>query len=587
MTGMNKNFKMVVLFMVVFVSCKESRTSTTTVCSPAEKKGNMDIEFIRNLSIGNTGWFSSPAVIDLDGDGKKEIIAPFYDIAVWSADGTLLDRVDHETNHHGRIYAPAVVGDLEKDGVMEVVVASGDGFVTAYEWIDGKLKLKDGWPASTCGEHVCGENRSLAAGDLDHDGKIEIVVATTETEDDDDSSSKQEAYVYVFNPDGTLYQPEGISWPAWPRYNKLTGPGGDADRNCQGHNAYGLYGENLGIGNVDDDDDLEIVATYDNHHIQVFNPDGKAIDADPSYFTNRSSSCKDQPMTWGQFIRYLDPVVEENHYHLHTGDWPGPDWTYWLQWTHSPPVVADIDLDGLNEVIGFPNVEKDEPYHTYHYALMVLQGDYEANNHASARRHKFFEQLPLSEEPWQDDDWYPVSGIPAPVVANIDGDEKPEILASLNDGFLYAYNSEAHLLWRYNYAGGEPFTYGSEPAVVDLDGDGKPEIIIGVWGDEPDDGRLVILSAGGDVIRDEKLPGQKENGNGVGAIACPTINDIDGDGQLEILLLTLDHGLDIYRVKGSSANCVIQGADTEKYPGLWTTGRGNFLRNGLGPLGDK
>ncbi|MBN1770659.1 MAG: VCBS repeat-containing protein [Deltaproteobacteria bacterium] len=571
--------------LLSLAACEETR-STPPTCGPAARPGSGELEFVRNLSIGNTGWFSSPAVLDLDGNGSKEIVAPFYDVAVWSADGTLLDRTDHETHSHGRVYAPAVVADLDGDGTIEIVVASGEGHVTAYEWDAGAMALKAGWPASTCGESVCGENRSLAAADLDHDGRIEIVAATTETEDDDDASAKEEAYVYVFNPDGTPYQPAGVAWPAWPRYNKLTGPGGDADRNGCGHNAYGMYGQNLGIGNVDDDAELEVVATYDNHHIQVFNPDGTALDTDPTYFTNRSSDCRDQPLTWGQFIRYLEPQVEEDHYHLHTGDWPGPSWTYWLQWTHSPPNIADLDGDGLNEVLGFPNVEKDEPYHTYHYALMVLQGDHAATGHRSGRRLPAFERLPLSEEPWQDDDWYPVAGMPAPAVANIDGDARPEILASLNDGFLYAYDADARLLWRHNYARGAPFTFGSEPAVADLTGDGRPEVVIGVWSDEPGEGRLVILSAAGEVLHDVALRGQEENGNGVGATACPTINDIDGDGQLEILLLTLDHGLDVYRVKGSSTNCTVAGADADKYPGLWTTGRGNFLRNGLGPTGD-
>jgi hypothetical protein len=555
-------------------------------CAPATRRGGAGPVFVRNLAIGNTGWFSSPAVVDLDGNGTREIVAPFYDVVVWSADGTLLDRVNHGDTHQGRVYAPAVVADLEHDGTTEIVVASGEGYVTAYAWVAGAMALKTGWPASTCGESVCGENRSLAAADLDLDGDIEIIAATTETENDDDASPKQEAYVYVFNADGTLFQPAGTTWPAWPRYNKLSGDGGDADVNCQGHNAYGLYGLNLGAGNIDDDPALEVLATYDNHHIQAFHIDGTALNTDPTYFTNRSNECEDQPLTWGQFIRYLDPQVEEDHYHLHTGEWPGPDWTYWLQWTASPPSVADIDGDGRNEVVGFPNVEKDEPYHTYHYALMVLQGDYAATGHRSGRRLPAFEELPLSEEPWQDDDWYPVAGVPAPAIANIDGDARPEIIASLNDGYLYAYDADARLLWRYNYAKGAPFTFGSEPAVADLNGDGRPEIVIGVWSDSPGDGRMVILAANGEVLHDVTLPGQQEDGNGVGALGCPTISDLEGDGRLEILMLTLDHGIDVYRMPDSSANCTVAGANADKYPGLWTTGRGNFLRNGLGPAGD-
>lgn len=57
-----------------------------------------------------------------------------------------------------------------------------------------------------------------------------------------------------------------------------TGPLNDADPddgvydgiNSFGHYRYGSYGLNVGIGNIDDDSDLEIIGTYDNHQIQAF-----------------------------------------------------------------------------------------------------------------------------------------------------------------------------------------------------------------------------------------------------------------------------------------------------------------------------
>ena len=33
--------------------------------------------FVRNIGVGETGWFSSPGLVDLTGDGRKEIVAPF------------------------------------------------------------------------------------------------------------------------------------------------------------------------------------------------------------------------------------------------------------------------------------------------------------------------------------------------------------------------------------------------------------------------------------------------------------------------------------------------------------------------------
>ena len=179
---------------------------------------------------------------------------------------------------------------------------------------------------TTAGESP--EVRGLAAADLDGDGRIEIVATTTQTQ----STESGGAQVFVFSSNGALFQPAGLSFPAWPRYNNRTGTGGDADRNGEGHSGYGCYGLNVGIGNIDDDDDLEIIVTYDNHDIQAFKMNGVAIDASP-WFTNRSGAYLGNRMTWGQFIRWADPQVEENHYHLHIGAWPHP----------SSPGMAAVD----------------------------------------------------------------------------------------------------------------------------------------------------------------------------------------------------------------------------------------------------
>ena len=66
------------------------------------------------------------------------------------------------------------------------------------------------------------------------------------------------------------------------------GPGNDRDFNGVGNHGYGAYGENVGIGNIDDDSELEIVVTFDNHQINAFNLDGTSMLASP-WFTNRAS----------------------------------------------------------------------------------------------------------------------------------------------------------------------------------------------------------------------------------------------------------------------------------------------------------
>lgn len=514
--------------------------------------------FVRNVKTGETGWFASPAVVDLDKNGKMEIVAALYSTFVFDAQGKPLGAQGTATM--GRVYAPQVVADLDGDGVMEVVVGGNEGTVAAYEWKGGALSVKAGWPASTTSGGQSPEARGMAAADLDGDGKLEVVVTTTNTSDTG-------AQVFVFSADGKLFAPGGKT-DAWPRYNT----GSDKTFNGQGNTGYGCYGENVGIGNIDDDEQLEILVTYDNHQINAFKADGTSILAS-SWYTNPASMYLGQRMGWGQFIRWADFKVDEDHYHLHVGDYPDVKLTMWLQWTASPPNVVDIDGDGKNEVVGIPNAEMKEPYETQAYAFMVLEGA-QGDGSRAARRKAGFETLPLSDKPAvrSDTDYYPPSGIPAPTTVNIVGDARPEIIAPINDGYIYAIGADGTRLWRYDFAQGRPKTFASEVVVADLNKDGTPELIFGTYSLDANGGHVVVLANTGKLLFDVTLPGQGTNGNGIGVPSAPTIADLDGDGQLEIVVQTFDHGIDVLTVPGSGKACT-----------PWPTGRGNLLRNGMGP----
>ena len=557
LTGKNQIISSFVLLWTFF-------STASLVAAPVQAP-----QFIRQIKWTGTSWFGSPIVHNL-GSGSPKIIGTFYDIFVWDASGNQLAKAPHGSGypHRSRIYAPAVLADLEHDGIYEIVVGSGD-VVAAYEWKNNNLIIKSGWPASVCSAGQCPETRGLAAADLDNNGTIEVVATTTQTERDG-------AQVFVFNPNGTLYQPLGLSFQAWPRYNTANGPGNDADSNGQGNHGYGCYGLNVGIGNLDDDPEKEIVVTFDNHQINVFQHTGVSMLAS-NYFTNRQSQYSGNRLNWGQFIRWFKSGVEHDHYHLHTGTWPHPDTEKWMQWTASPPSVADINGDGKDEVVGVANVEKDTPYDTKHHSIMVLEGSY-GNGDRSARRLPGWENLPSSGYPLNrgNRSWYPPRNPPAPTIVNISGDEKPEILYAAHDGYVYCTSAMAQRLWRHNIRHGRALMYASEITVADLNQDNIPELILTTYGDPENispgqpHGYLMILDNHGNLLFDIQLPQQGTNGNGKGAPAAPTVMDINTDGTLEILVQTFGAGFFIYTVPGSNANQL-----------LWPTARGNFLRDGI------
>ncbi len=114
-------------------------------------------------------WLASPAVADLDGNGSIEIIAPRSSVVVgWHLDGQVVFRT---TVMGSRVWASPVVADLVAASPgLEVAVAARDRI---YVW-NAAGTLLNGFP------HVArDEMRSLAAGDIDGNGDLELVAVTT------------------------------------------------------------------------------------------------------------------------------------------------------------------------------------------------------------------------------------------------------------------------------------------------------------------------------------------------------------------------------------------------------------------------
>jgi hypothetical protein len=135
------------------------------------------------------------------------------------------------------------------------------------------------------------------------------------------------------------------------------------------------------------------------------------------------------------------------------------------------------------------------------------------------------------------------------------------------DGRIHAIDARGAELWSSTYTtSSETWTAGV--AIADLSGDGTPELVMTTYG--PGGGELLILDAGGNIKHRLALGGR-------GAMPVPTIFDVDGDNDLD-LVVSLKDAVDreksvlIYEVPGSAPNCV-----------LWGTGRGNLRRDGYVP----
>ena len=117
------------------------------VCAAGRSTSEVQAPVFRMKLNGQTSWFASPVLADLDGDGKNELIAAYYSVYVFNSQGQLLDRVDH---NGGRIYAPHVVVDLEGDGQLEIFVQTFDHGMDVFT-VPGSAANCLPWPTARGG----------------------------------------------------------------------------------------------------------------------------------------------------------------------------------------------------------------------------------------------------------------------------------------------------------------------------------------------------------------------------------------------------------------------------------------------------
>jgi uncharacterized repeat protein (TIGR01451 family) len=493
-----------------------------------------------------TGWYSSPAVADLDGDGSMEVIGSAYSIFVLDgATGDLKwrmasghDRSEPSAGNVGRTWPGIAVADMDGDGYVEIVTAHSGGYVSVY---DGQGYFKAGWPQRPTPDH---ELRSLGVYDLDGDGNLEVLVASTR--------SDQQWFVYEH--DGALRAGE------WPQH----GP----DSNTNGY-AAGCFNQNLAAGDLDGDGLAEVLGPNDTHYIAAFHHNGSQVRASSIYGLIDSN-----PKFWSRVGVHVDHAVDLRGYAL-CGTEHRPNFA------NSAPVIIDVNGDGVNEAVVIGNVYNCAGTYTDLYEIpYILNGD-RTRWAGDGYDWTVLPIPPAGAAPLSQDYGRVENNAPNPVVADLDGDGKLEILFPSYDGRMHAYwlDKTQHGSWPYAVTKpGEGFIrFASEPAVADLDGDGKAEVIFASWVEKDTyrTGKLHILSYLGEPIWEVDLPAAFGSASWNGALAAPTLANIDGDPDLEVVLNTAHSGLAAYDLPGTAGAQV-----------LWGTGRGSYQRSGSLVRGD-
>lgn len=483
-----------------------------------------------------TGWYSSPAAVDLDQDGDFEIIAGTYSLfLIDGASGTQIKQVDPAGS---RNWPSIVAADLDKNGDLEVVSAHGDGYVHVFDHNLDPVWSRQPTPGN--------ELRSLAVYDLDSNGDLEILVASTRSND--------QWFVYEHNGD--------LRSGDWPQHSP------DSDENGY---AAGCFNQNVTAGDMNYDGIAEIIGTNDTHYTAAFFPDGSQIPASTLYGTLTGGL----PKPWSRVGMHVDHEVDLRGY-AHCGTEHRPNFA------HSPSILSDLDGDGTLEAIMVGNVYNcgTSPYTSLYEMPFIFNRDRTRWNNGTfdwtviptpdAHAAPLSENYNLIE-----------SNHPNPAAADLDGDGVKEILYPSYDGRMHVYwmDKTEHGNWPYSVTQSwEGFLrFATEPVIADLDNNGTAEVIFASWVQKGtyQTGKLHILDYLGNPIHEVSLPAAYGSPDWNGVLAAPTLANIDTDADLEVVLTSAHSGILAYDLPNTAHARV-----------LWETGRGNLLRSGSPLDGD-
>uniref|UniRef100_UPI0034E009C6 FG-GAP-like repeat-containing protein n=1 Tax=Candidatus Thiodubiliella endoseptemdiera TaxID=2738886 RepID=UPI0034E009C6 len=530
--------------------------NTGTTSNPAYEVKTGDSNPFNGIDVGNA---ASPTLADIDGDGDLDLVVGERDgtLKYYQNTGTTSNPAYEvktgDSNPFNGIYvgnaASPTLADIDGDGDLDLVVGENNGTLKYYQntgtTSNPAYEVKTGDSNPFNGIDV-GDSSKPTLADIDGDGDLDLVVGES---------------------DGTLKYYQNTGTTSNPAYEAKIG-----DDNPFNGIDVGRYSAPV-LADIDGDGDLDlVVGKYDGTLKYYYNQQPSSVDGQaPTPTATNSWTLSNIPagqsaFKAGDVISLTLTMSETLKLNNTTGSKvviAGKDFV--LDKTASTTAgdkklvfkysvqagdsiaVTDFDIDNPTSDITLNNITD-----------VVGNAPVFTADRVVLSKIEYIEKTGSGNNPFEGID---VGYVSVPILADIDGDGDLDLVVGENNGTLKYYQNTgttSNPAYEVKTGDSNPFNgidvgNAASPTLADIDGDGDLDLVVGEYY-----GTLKYYQNTGTTSNPayEAKTGDSNpfNGIDVGYHSKPTLADIDGDGDLDLVVGEFYGTLKYYQNTGTTSN---------------------------------
>ncbi|XP_047340883.1 protein DEFECTIVE IN EXINE FORMATION 1 isoform X1 [Impatiens glandulifera] len=501
--------------------------------------------------------YATPLIADINSDGKLDIVVPSFVHYLEVLEGSDGDKMaGWPAFHQSTVHATPLLYDIDKDGVREIALATYNGEVlffraSGYLMSDKlevpRLKVKKDWyvglnPDPVDRSHPDVHDESLIQEALSN-SVPQAKVNTSVVNISNLTSTASQAFVVT---NANAEDKGNETNPKVELENKLQQ---SVDNNSSASGTGKENGTSSGRRLLEDDSSKVSEQGSDSRANNNDNVQAATVQNDEALEADADSSF--------ELFRDNDELADEYNYdyddYVDETMWGDEEWTeteherpdnYVNIDSHilSTPVIADIDNDGVSEMIiavsyFFDREYYDNPEHSKELGGIDI-GKYVAGGivvfNLDTKQVKWTHQLDQSTDTGK----FRAYIYSSPTVVDLDGDGNMDILIGTSYGMFYVLDHRGKV--RENFPLGMAEIQGAVVA-ADINDDGKIELVTA-----DTNGNVVAWTAQGKEIWEQHIKSLVPQG--------PSIGDVDGDGHTDVVVPTISGN--IYVLSGKDGSFV-------------------------------